>query len=543
VSDPNPEPQNEAPVLIAGGGMVGLCAAAFLAQRGIASLTVEKLKESSPLPRAAFFHMRTLEMFRSLGIEAAVREGSARDFVPEGAIVAMDSVCGRKLADIMPTLNEGVEALSPCRRLYLNQPNLEPILRQRARQAGAKIIQGAEIEAVRQDEKGVAVVVKDLDSGSKRELRGQYLIAADGAHSKVRDSLGIRYEGRGSFSNSVTIYFTADLSPWLHDKAWSIIYVNNPVLHGFFRMNRAANTGFLAVNTVGDPTLDPEASANAAADVSESHLVELVRGGVGVPDLPVRIDGWTRWRATACVAERFQEGRIFIVGDAAHLMPPNGGFGGNTGIHDAHNLAWKLALVLKGHADRRLLESYARERKPVAEFTVGQAFTRYVLRTAPWLKPTQPIDPQVPDFNVELGYLYGNPGSVHADPHLTRGMPGSRAPHVWLTRSAQRVSTLDLLGNFVLFTGPAGESWSRAAPAVAEELGRLPLDVYRMGHDLVDAEGPGGSMGGFCKSYGLSDTGACLVRPDGFVAWRAERAVSDPRAALRDALAHNLAGP
>src|SRR6202012_3953063 len=95
---------DEAPVLIAGGGMVGLCAAAFLAQRGVRSVAIERLKVSSPLPRAAFFHMRTLEMFRSLGIEAAVREASARDFVPEGSIVAMDSLAGRKLADIMPSL-------------------------------------------------------------------------------------------------------------------------------------------------------------------------------------------------------------------------------------------------------------------------------------------------------------------------------------------------------------------------------------------------------------------------------------------------------
>ncbi len=535
MSDRGSIPESEAPVLIAGGGMVGLCAAAFLAQRGIPSLTVERLRDSSPLPRAAFFHMRTLEMFRSLGIEQAVREGSARDFVPEGAIVALESVSGRKLADIMPSLNEGVEALSPCRRLYLNQPNLEPILRARARRAGATIIQGASVERVRQDADGVSLLVKDIDTGRERELRGRYLIAADGGHSRIRESLGIRYEGRGAFSNSVTIYFTADLSPWLGDKAWSIIYVNNPVLHGFFRMNRAAQAGFLAVNTVGDPALDLEASTNAAADVSEAHLIELVRGGVGVPDLPVRIDGWTRWRATACVAERLQEGRIFIAGDAAHLMPPNGGFGGNTGIHDAHNLAWKLALVLQGHAHPRLLETYALERRPVAEFTVGQAFTRYVLRTAPWLKPTQAIDPQVNDFDIELGYLYGVDGSVHADPRVTRGMPGSRAPHVWLSRSGQRVSTLDLFGNFVLLTGSAGDSWSQIAPTVARQFGGLPLDIHRVGRDLGD------EAGCFCQAYGLTDTGAALVRPDGFVAWRSEGAVSDPRAVLQDVFARQLA--
>src|SRR3569833_1751971 len=128
VSDRALDPESEAPVLIAGGGMVGLCAAAFHAPRGIPSLTVERLKESSPLPRAAFFHLRTREMCRSLGIEGPVREGAAKDFVPEGSIVAMESVSGRKLADIMPSLNEGVEALSRCSRLYLNQPNLEHIL-------------------------------------------------------------------------------------------------------------------------------------------------------------------------------------------------------------------------------------------------------------------------------------------------------------------------------------------------------------------------------------------------------------------------------
>src|SRR5690242_21635747 len=99
---------DEAPVLIVGGGMVGLCAAAFLAQRGIRSVSIERLKESSPLPRAAFFHMRTMEMFRSLGVEDEVRQRSSREFVPEGAIVAMDTVAGRKLGDIMSSLNDGV---------------------------------------------------------------------------------------------------------------------------------------------------------------------------------------------------------------------------------------------------------------------------------------------------------------------------------------------------------------------------------------------------------------------------------------------------
>jgi len=196
-----------------------------------------------------------------------VRERSSVDFVPEGAIVAMDTVSGRKLADIMPSLNEGVETLSPCRRLYLNQPNLEPVLRARAREAGATIVQGAEVTGVRQDANGVTLTMKDIDSGALRELRGKYLIAADGGHSKVRDLLGISYEGRGAFSNSLTIYFKADLSPWLGDKAWSIIYINNPQLGGFFRMNRAANAGFLAINTVGDPKAEVKSDFFVPVDV------------------------------------------------------------------------------------------------------------------------------------------------------------------------------------------------------------------------------------------------------------------------------------
>lgn len=530
----NVDANDEAPVLIAGGGLVGLCAAAFLAQRGIRSLAIERLKASSPLPRAAFFHMRTIELFRSLGIEDVVRERSADDFVPEGAIVVLESLSGRKLADIMPSLNEGVEALSPCRRLYVNQPTLEPILRDRARTAGATVIQGVEVKNVQQDTDGVTVVTTDVDSGNQREFRGKYLIAADGGHSKVRELLGIECQGRGVFSNSLTIYFTADLSPWIGNKAWSVIYVNNPLLSGFFRMNRAAQAGFLGVNTVGDFRLDPRAAANAAADVSESRLIELVRAGVGVPDLNVRIDGFSRWRATASVAQAFRDKRIFIVGDAAHLMPPNGGFGGNTGIHDAHNIAWKLALVIGGYASEHLLDSYERERKPVAQFTVEQAFSRYVARTAPWLKASQLPEAIVDDLHIELGYLYNSPSATHADPRSTLGIPGSRAPHLWLTGPGRRVSTIDLFSNFTLLAGPAGERWTRAASEAADYFAGLPLDAYCVGKDLGDPEGR------FAEAYGISTKGAALVRPDGFVAWRGPDEAADCCGALRAALAQCL---
>ncbi len=478
--------------------------------------------------------MRTMELFRSLGIEELVRERSAHDFVPEGAIVAMDVLAGRKLADIMPSLNEGVEALSPCRRLYLNQPSLEPILRDRALSAGASVVQGAEVTDIRQDGSGVTVMTRSMDGGEQHEFRGKYLLAADGGHSKVRELLGIQCAGRGVFSNSVTIYFTADLSPWIGDKAWSIIYVNNPQLSGFFRMNRTAQAGFLGVNTVGDFRVDPQAAANAAADVSEARLIELVRLGVGVSNLNVRIDGFSRWRATAQVAEVFQDRRIFLVGDAAHLMPPNGGFGGNTGIHDAHNIAWKLALVVAGRADPKLLDTYESERKPVAEFTVEQAFSRYVARTAPWLNSTQRPDPIVDDLQIELGYLYNSPLGTHLDPRVTAGVPGSRAPHLWLTRSGERVSTLDLTGNFLVLAGAEGDNWIRAASEAAASFPGLPLDVYCVGKDLLDPALR------FADAFGISSRGALLMRPDGFIAWRSPDDSLVCTSALKGALAASL---
>ncbi|HEY3730722.1 MAG TPA: FAD-dependent monooxygenase [Steroidobacteraceae bacterium] len=525
---------DDTPVLIAGGGLVGLSAATFLAHQGIRSIAIERLPEISPLPRAAYFHMRTLEMFRAVGIEAAVRERSERDFVPEGAVVAVDTLAGRVLANIISNLNEGVEAVSPCRRLFLNQPSLEPILRARALKAGASVLQGTEVEDVRQDSDGVSVRVRNVADGATRELRGRYLIAADGGRSKVRERLGILHDGRGTFSNSVTIYFHADLSPWLGGKAWSIIYVNNKVFSGFFRMNRTAQFGFMAVNTLGDPKLDPAAAANAAVDVSEPRLIELIRLGVGVPDLPVQIDGISRWRAVASTAQRFSDGRSFIVGDAAHLMPPTGGFGGNTGIHDAHNLAWKLALVLKGQAHPRLLDSYDAERRPVGKFTVEQAFSRYVTRTAPWLQGMHVIDPVADDFDIELGYLYGIAGRVHADPRATAGMPGSRAPHLWLSRGGAPVSTIDLTGHYLVLAGPDGARWIDAIPDIVRHFGGLTIDVFRVGADLADPERR------FAPAYGISSAGVSLIRPDGFVAWRSVDLPHHPETELRDALARSL---
>jgi putative polyketide hydroxylase len=528
----------EIPVVFAGGGLVGLSTAMFLAQHGIASLAIERLKRGSQLPRAAFFHMRTLELFRSAGIEDEVRARSLEEFEPEGSIVLMDTLAGKVLANFVPGLNEGVEVFSPCRRLFITQPGLEPILRRRAEAAGARVLDGHEVIGFVQDDEGVTTTVRNTETGEERAIRSRYLVGADGAHSRVRELAGVEFDGRGVFSNSVTIYFEAPLAALLKGTNFSVIYIGNPHLGGFFRLDKDRNSGFLVVNTVGD-TSKPEASS-PANDVREETLVAHVRHSAGVADLPVKITGTARWRATADVARRFRRDRVFLAGDAAHLMPPNGGYGGNTGIHDGHNLAWKLALVLKGIAGGPLLDTYDAERRSASAFTVEQAYTRYVTRTAPFLGK-QDFQPLADDFDIELGYLYrsaaiaprpGDEGSGagHEHPSRSLGRPGSRAPHVWLERNGQRMSTLDLFrGAFVLLAASNGRGWVDAARSAGSQVPGLDLEAFQIGVDITDG-------GGFADAYGLSPSGATLVRPDGFVAWRAVASSGGPDAELADVM-------
>ena len=524
----------EVPVLFAGGGLVGLSTAMFLAQHGIRSVAIERLHRGSQLPRAAFFHMRTLELFRSAGIEGDVRARSLEEFEPEGSIVLMDTLSGKVLKGFVPSLNEGVEAFSPCRRLFVTQPGLEPILRRRAEGSGASVLNGHEVVGLAPDANGVTTTIRDVDSGAERTIRSQYVVGADGAHSKVRELMGIEFDGRGVFSNSITIYFKAPLAPLLAGTNFSVIYIGNPHLGGFFRLDKDQNSGFLVVNTAGD-TSKPEASA-PANDVREETLVAHVRHAAGVDDLPVTIAGIARWRATSDVARRFRSGRVFLAGDSAHLMPPNGGYGGNTGIHDGHNLAWKLALVLKGVAGPELLDTYDVERRPAAAFTVEQAYTRYVTRTAPFLGK-QDFQPLADDFDIELGYLYRSTaiaprsgdeaaaGVTHEHPRQSQGRPGSRAPHVWMDRDGERMSTLDLLrGAFVLLAGREGQAWIDAALSAALDFPALPLETH-----IAD--------GNVTSAFGLSASGASLVRPDGFIAWRSPAAGADAAGELRRTLA------
>jgi hypothetical protein len=386
----------------------------------------------------------------------------------------------------------------------MTQQSLEPLLHKRAAELGAKLSYRTELIRFEHHADHVIAKVRDLDSDEVRPIRAKWMIAADGNRSPVREALGIGMSGPGLLSDSITIYFKADCRRWLDGRQLGVIYVKNTDQRGFFRFEAGGTRGFLAVNTLGDLALP--GATDVAGDISIGRCTELVRSAVGVPDLAVEIEDVAVWKATAETADAFRRRHVFLAGDAAHVMPPTGGFGGNTGVHDADNLAWKLAMVLRGEAGEALLDSYEAERRPVALLTVEQAYARYVRRVTPeWIAPDTPE--MRDELTVEIGQYYRSdaviggrgedqPACLHPDE--TRGAPGSRVPYAWLDEAT---STIDCAAQgFTLLIGPEGRRWAEAGEDLA--IATLPHEaLYR---------------------FGIGASGALLVRPDGFVAWRAE---------------------
>jgi 2-polyprenyl-6-methoxyphenol hydroxylase-like FAD-dependent oxidoreductase len=496
-------PDHDVPVLIIGGSLVGLTTAMLLGHHGVESLSVERHAGTAIHARAGHFQLRTMEVLRQMGLEDRVRTKSLETYSATGGIIAVESLAGRELATYVKELNEGVEGFSPTVRVFINQDVLEPILREGALELGASVRNRVEAVGHEQDDDGVTVTLRDLDSGDERDVRARYVVAADGNRSPMRRRLGIGMRGYGEMSRSITIYFRADCAELLRDRNQGVIYVHNPELRGFFRLDRTGGKGFLVINTVGaDVTQD--SAVDVQSGLTEERALGFLRTAIGA-DMPMEIVDVANWRAEANWAERLRDGRVFLAGDAAHVVPPNGGFGGNAGVQDALNLAWKMASVVKGEAGPDLLDTYEAERLPLSRLTVQQAYTRYATRVVPE-RGTDDVEPPVPDIELEIGLVMrsdailaedADDGALHLAPAQLDGRPGTRAPHVVLSDGS---STLDLFGSGFVVLRPAGERVDDWAPTGATS-------------HVIDAEA-------FASSHGLSAGGAVLVRPDGVVPWR-----------------------
>jgi 2-polyprenyl-6-methoxyphenol hydroxylase-like FAD-dependent oxidoreductase len=543
----------EVPVLVIGGSLVGLSTSMFLGLHGVPCLSVEKHRGTAIHPRAGYFQLRTLELMRIAGIEDQVIAAAHALYDPDGGFVAVETLAGREITSYMPDINLGIEDVTPARRLFMPQQVLEPLLKERALALGSRLVYATELVSWQQDPEGVTASVRHVDTRREARIRARYLVACDGNRSPVRESLGIGMPGHTVMSHSITIYFRADCSRALRGRNLGVIYVNNPRIRGFFRLEKTGLGGFLVIFTIGD-IHHPDAR-NAANDMSRERAAQHVRDAVGEPDLEVDVQDVASWVAVCRAAERYHDGRVFIAGDAAHHMPPTGGFNGNTGVQDAHNLAWKLASVLHGEANPALLATYTAERQPVGVLAMEQAYQRYVTRSDPDLG-TEGLQKPVNDMHVEYNRYrsravipdpgYRDDGAADIDPRKSLGLPGTRAPHVELRRDGRVISSLDLYGHgFVLVAAHGGSGWLAAAADAGAALG-VPLVAHHVDsprgtgslRDLPPHRRTAGMLftRPFPEAHGVGTSGAVLVRPDGYVGWRCAALPPDPAATLRAAL-------
>jgi 2-polyprenyl-6-methoxyphenol hydroxylase-like FAD-dependent oxidoreductase len=521
----------EVPVLIVGGGPVGLSASFLLSQLGVRSLLVERHPGTAVHPKARGINARTMEIFRQSGVEQAVRDAG---LAPErtGLIVWTRTLAGEEIERRVPgRATASVQAFSPVRACLCAQDYLEPVLRTFAEAQGPGELRfSSEMTTFTQDATGVTATLVHRVTGAETTVRAQYLIAADGAQSRVRRALDIRMIGEDAVYESVNVLLNADLRPWTAHRPSALYFVEHPQLKAtFLTINAVDRWGFL-VNSLREYGL-------TADDFTPERCVELIRLAAGVPDLAVKILGVAPWTASAHVAERYRVDRIFLAGDAAHEMPPTGGFGMNTGVQDVHNLAWKLAAVLHGPAAPALLDTYHTERQPLGRVITEQALANSISMGRTSRQPHGVI--ARPEFLNEQGMIFGatydspavipdgRPPTPVANPvteYAPSARPGGRAPHVALTRNGAPTSTIDLVGGrFVLLTGRHGHGWRDAARAAADAR-RIPLDVYTIGNggELAAVDGR------FAQVYEIDEGGAVLVRPDGYVGWRARSAGDGP---------------
>jgi 2-polyprenyl-6-methoxyphenol hydroxylase-like FAD-dependent oxidoreductase len=528
-------------VLIAGGGPVGLTASILLSRLGLSTLLLERHPGTSLHPKARGINTRSMEIFRQCGVESAIR---AAGLAPERSrfIIWSRSLTGEELERRVPARSRPETLqISPVLRCLCAQDDLEPVLRAHAESlAPGQLWFSTELLDFRQEAEYVEARLRAGDG--QRTVRARYLIAADGARSRVREALGIAMRGTPGLYRSINVLLRADLTPWVAHRPAALYFIEQPGLKAtFLTINGVNRWGFLINNLPLDGSGDEYTPERCAA---------IVRQAAGVPDLDVEILGAVSWVAAAQVAERYRAGRVFLAGDAAHHMPPTGGFGMNTGVQDVHNLAWKLNAVRRGWAGPALLDTYESERLPY-----GRAITEQSLVNARSLGRGASLDPAPgtagrlarPEFLNELGMIFGAsyestaivpddtaPAAV-ANPvtdYVPSARPGGRAPHAWLERQGTRLSTLDLFGErFVLLAEGDGGPWREAATVVADELA-VPLAAFGIGagEELADPDKR------WAELYGVGPGGAVLVRPDGHVGWRAAIPPRDHTTTLRGTL-------
>lgn len=529
------------PVLIVGGALVGLSMSLFLAWQGVPSLLVEKHPEPARLPRARGYNARTMELFRALGLEETIR-ASQSPTAENSGIVRVSSLAASEMVFLNEGASTNLSTITPTTSCVIGQDQLEPILSEHAKMLGSDVRFNTEMISFEQDEMGVSAIIRELTTKREWRVRAQYLIAADGSRSGIRNSLGIESQGPGTISYLTDVVFEADLREVLRGRKNYLYYISNPLLPdgqgGLMPLDNDRQWSF-------GTAFHPE-SGKRREDLTDEYCIEQIRIAVGIPDLEIKIlpaYPWDLvkvgvWEQAARCAECYRKGRVFLAGDAAHTVLPTGGLGAGTGIQDAFNLAWKLALVLSGKAGTPLLDTYEDERLPIGNLTVEQTLQRYYYRTGTAQSTLIDTDELVFGYRYRSAAIISETSTqstlLTQNPRTLCGEPGTRAPHLVLERKgAKEVSTIDLCGGkWTLLFGSNAADWKEAARYVEQKLG-----LKILAHSIGDVHGWKDLEGRFDEVY---QTDVVLVRPDGFIAWRSPSWVNNPQLFLEQVVARIL---
>lgn len=576
------------PVLIIGGGGCGLSASIFLSNLGVDHLLVERHDTTSHLPKAHYLNQRTLEMYRQHGIDEAIYEvGAPLDRF--GKIRWVTSIGGdrsfeRQLIHEMDAfgggaLKERYAVDSPSEASNYPQLRLEPLLREQAEKRAPGMIRfGHTVTGWIQRDEGVEVSVTDGANGEQYTINARYVIAADGGKT-VGPVVGVEMVGPTNMVDMVSVHFSADLSEYVDD---------DTLIHWFLNPEGESSWDAGAMVKMG-PTWDRHSEEwvihfmfrpDDPQQFDEDAVSPRVRELLKLPKLELKVHKVSHWILDRIVARQWRFGDILLAGDAAHRQPPTSGLGLNTGIGDAHALAWRLAAVLDGSAGDSLLDTYEQERIPVctdgADWALLAFSNHSLIDAAIGLAPgatvaqnveafeillsdsrlgrairnrtEKAIGTQVFEFqahDVEIGYSYPEgslvddgsgpvPRSEDGTNYTPTTQPGRRLPHAWVEREGQRVSTHDLLGptwQMTLIANGERELWEAAGRTVSESTG-VPLQVAVIGGDGNIAD-PNGTWAGVSE---LQPGGALLVRPDQHIAWRTVTRPDEAEQALNEAL-------
>jgi putative polyketide hydroxylase len=522
-------------VLIVGGGPVGLSMAMLLERFGIDCIVAERSGATTVHPKARGCLVRTMEIFRQWGVEEPIRERGLKS--DSDMFAVMHTVAGHEYGRTRPEPNR---EQTPAWKSIVAQDAVEEELFNRLRHARhARLRFGTEVVAFEETNSGMSVRTRSTDTGEESQCHATYLIAADGAGSNTRRAAGVEMVGPPTLAVMSNDYWKGDLSGLAvaRDAAGFVLIPEQPGEPRVTILNTNGRDRWLTVTKIGNTRDERE------RPWTDQEFIEMTRRHVGIADLDVSPINNSIWRVSNQVADTFRKGRIFIAGDAAHRFPPSGGFGMNTGIQDAHNLAWKLALVLKGHASDRLLDTYTSERRPVARsnanFSYGNHLRFDALEEAVRANNQDAIqfwmddmDNHIHSIGQSLGVTYDD-GAVIPDATIAPApnaryytpsdRPGARFPHLWLD-PARKTSTLDWFDqDFVVVTGPQGCEWLEAGREVSGKTG-IPLGLKKL--PCADAR----------DGIQIGQRGMALVRPDGHVAWRMPWVPADPARALAGAL-------